>query len=168
MTSLLPIFVAKSSEDSMIKLIFGAIVVAFWLGSALISAINKRVQENKRRARYGQMPQGFTRPAPPSARVAAGFSPPPVKAKSARRAKRQAIAPAPQPPVRPTFSTAVAPPISAAPPAPARAASKAAPPAQIARLLHRPESLRAALILNEILSPPLSIRDSVQDGRHVE
>jgi hypothetical protein len=154
MTSLLPIFVAKSSEDSTIKLIFGAIVVAFWLGSALISAINKRVQENKRRARYGQMPQGFNRPAPQSARTAAGFSPPPVKAKSARRAKRQAIA--------------VAPPISAAPPAPARAASKAAPPAQIARLLHRPESLRAALILNEILSPPLSIRDSVQDGRHVE
>ncbi|MDB5876147.1 MAG: hypothetical protein JWQ07_5589, partial [Ramlibacter sp.] len=56
MISLLLIFAAKSSEDSTIKLIFGAIVVAFWLGSALISAINKRVQENKRRARYGQMP----------------------------------------------------------------------------------------------------------------
>jgi hypothetical protein len=162
-------FIAKSSDDSMIKLIFGGIVLAFWLGGALISALNKRIEENKRRARYGQMPAGYTVPPPVPAARSAGFAPPPAKAKRAKPAKRASqrlAAVAPQPPPRPTFSTAAAP-AQPAPAAPPRQPSSA-PPSQIARLLRRPESLRAAFILNEVLSPPLSVRDSIKDGRRVQ
>ena len=170
MTPVLPIFIARSSDDAMIKLIFGGIVLVFWLGGALISALNKRIEENKRRARYGQMPVSYTVPPPVPAARAAGFGTPPAKAKPAKRAKqattRQAVAAPPQPPPRPTFKTA-APPVQAVPPASARPASSV-PPNQIARLLRRPESFRAALILNEVLSPPLSVRDSIKDGRRVE
>src|SRR5258706_307941 len=119
MFQLLPTFIAKSSEDSMIKLIFGGIVLVFWLGGALISALNKRIEENKRRARYGQMPGTYTVPPPVPAARAAGFATPPAKAKRAKPAKRASqrpVAVAPQPAARPTFSTAAVP----AQPAPAR------------------------------------------------
>jgi hypothetical protein len=168
MTPLLTIFVAKSSEDSMIKLIFGAIVLAFWVGGAIISAINKRVQEGKRRAQYGQMPATFMRPVPPPVPNRAGFSAPAKATPAKKSPKRKAVPAAPQPPARPTFSTKAA---TSAPSAPSAArtapAAKAAPSA-IAQLLHRPETLRAALILNEVLSPPLSLRNGVQTGRPVE
>jgi hypothetical protein len=175
MISLPANFLARSSDDSMIKLIFGAIVMIFWIGGALISAINKRIEENKRRARYGQMPAGYTVPPaqPPAATArAAGFPTPPAKAKSAKRGKpapkrQQMPAARPQPQARPTFTTLAAP-VQSAPVAPVRQQQASAPPSQIGRLLRRPESLRAALILNEILSPPLSVRDSVKDGRRVE
>src|SRR3954453_18073694 len=102
MILLLPSFLARSSEDSMIKLIFGAIVVAFWIGGAVISAINKRVQENKRRMQYGQMPPTFMRPVPPPVPNAAGFS---GKAKPAKKAaKRKAVPIATQPPARPALT----------------------------------------------------------------
>jgi hypothetical protein len=167
MTSLLAIFIAKSSEDSMIKLIFGAIVAIFWIGGAIISAINKRVQENKRRAQYGQMPPTFMRPIPPPVRNPAGFAHAPAKGKAVKKAaKRKPVPAAPQPQARPALTMAAAQPAPAA--QPARPATAQAAPSAIARLLRRPETLRAALILNEILSPPLSLRDGVQSGRRVE
>jgi len=98
MIPLLPSFLARSDEDSMIKLIFGAIVVIFWVGGAIVSAINKRVQENKRRAQYGQMPPTFMRPIPPPVANPAGFANAPAKAKAAKKpAKRKAVAAVPQP-----------------------------------------------------------------------
>src|SRR3954447_2149610 len=101
MTPLLPIL-ARSDEDSMIKMIFGAIVVIFWIGGAIVSAVNKRVQENKRRMQYGQMPPTFMRPVPPPVRNPAGFS---GKAKPAKKAaKRKPVAAAPQPPARPALT----------------------------------------------------------------
>ena len=164
MTLLLPIL-ARSDEDSMIKMIFGAIVVIFWIGGAIVSAINKRVQESKRSARYGQMQPTFIRPVPPPVPNAAGFS---GKAKPAKKAgKRKAVAATPQPLARPALSApAAARPAPAA--QPARPAAAKAAPSAIAQLLRRPETLRAALILNEVLSPPLSLRNGVQSGRPVE
>jgi hypothetical protein len=163
MTALLPIL-AKSSEDSMIKLIFGAIVLIFWVGGAIVSAINKRVQESKRSARYGQTPATFMRPVPPPVPNPAGFT---GKAKPAKRAaKRKAVAAVPLPPARPALTTTMS---QSAPAAqPARPAAAQAAPSAIAHLLRRPETLRAALILNEVLSPPLSLRNGVQSGRRVE
>jgi hypothetical protein len=163
MIALLPSFLARSDEDSMIKLIFGAIVLAFWVGGAIISAINKRVQEGKRRAQFGQMPPTFMRPIPPSVPNPAGFS---GKAKPPKKvAKRKPVA-APQPPARPALTAPAARPAPAA--QPARPATPQAAPRAIAQLLRRPETLRAALILNEVLSPPLSLRNGGQSGRHVE
>src|SRR3954467_2683053 len=105
MILLLPSFLARSTEDSMIKLIFGAIVVAFWIGGAVISAINKRVQENKRRMQYGQMPPTFMRPVPPPVANPAGFANAPVRPKATKKAaKRKAVPAAPQPPARPALS----------------------------------------------------------------
>jgi len=165
MSPILPIL-ARNSEDSMIKLIFGAIVVAFWIGGAIISAINKRVQDSKRRASYGQMPPTFQRPIPPPVPNRAGFAGGKAAKKAAKR-KAVAAAAAPQPQARVAQAAPLAQP---APPASAARPAQAAqhPPCTIARLLRRPETLRAALILNEVLSPPLSLRNSVQSGRSVE
>jgi hypothetical protein len=168
MIPLFPLLLARSDEDSMIKLIFGAIVAIFWVGGAIISAINKRVQENKRRAQYGQMPPTFMRPIPPPVPNPAGFSNAPAKAKAAKKAaKRKPVPAVPQPQARPALSVAAAASAPAAPSARPAATAQAAPSA-IARLLRRPETLRAALILNEVLSPPLSLRHGVQSGRRVE
>lgn len=164
MSPIFPILAARGSEDSMIKLIFGAIVVAFWIGGAIISAINKRIEENKRRARYGQMPPNFMRPVPPPVPNPAGFS---GKAKAPKKAAKRKPAPvAPQPLARPALTAPAAPrPAPAA--QPTRPAAAQAAPSAIAQLLRRPETLRAALILNEVLSPPLSLRSGVQSGRSI-
>jgi hypothetical protein len=163
---LVPQILARSGEDSFIKMIFGVIVLIIWLGGALMSALQKRAQEAKRRARYNQMPAGYTRPAPPPVATAAGFpAPPPAKAKSKRTAKRQADAQPPPPSPKPRLA---GPTLATTPPAPAPARNApAAQPSQIARLLRRPESLRAALILNEVLSPPVALRDRPESGQHV-
>jgi hypothetical protein len=164
----LPHILARSGEDSFIKILFGIIVLVIWLGGALMSALQKRAEEAKRRARYNQMPTGYTRPVPPVPANPAGFpTPPPPKAKSKRAAKRQNLGkPLPSAPapaiVRPTLATA--------PPTPATTRATPAPtaqPSQIARLLRRPDSLRAALILNEVLSPPVALRDRIDSGQSV-
>jgi len=110
------------------------------------------------------MPTGYTRPVPPPVQTAAGFPPPPpAKGKSKRAAKRQTIS-KPLPSV-PVVRQAAAP---AAPPTPAATRTAAvAQPSQIARLLRRPDSLRAALILNEVLSPPVALREHSESGQHV-
>ena len=161
---LLPQILARSGEDSFIKVIFGIIVLVIWLGGALMSALQKRAEEAKRRARYNQMPTGYTRPVPPPVQNPAGFPAPPVaKSKSKRAAKRQTISkPVPSVPVVRQAAAPAAPPTAA----PVRSAP-VAQPSQIARLLRRPESLRAALILNEVLSPPVALRDRAESGQHV-
>jgi hypothetical protein len=158
---------ARSDDESIIKFIFGAIVLVFWLGGVLLSAIKKRVDEAKRRASYGQMPSGFT-PPPTVPMPSAGFPPalPKGKVKPAKRAaKRQAPPPPPKPAPAQVASRLAAPP--PAPPPQSRAAPATVPPSQIAHLLRRRETLRAALILNEVLSKPLSLRDGNAAGRHV-
>jgi hypothetical protein len=153
---LLPQILARSGEDSFIKVIFGVIVLVIWLGGALMSALQKRAEEAKRRARYNKMPTGVTRPVPPPV-------PPPAKSKPKRGVKRQTVSnPPPSAPIIRQPAVATAP----RAPAPTRAAP-AAEPSQIARLLRRPDSLRAALILNEVLSPPVALRDHSVSGHHV-
>jgi hypothetical protein len=165
MTHVLPIL-AKSDEDSLIKLVFGVIVMIFWIGGALISAIKKRADEAKRRARTGRMAPTFTRPiAQPTSNAGFPTAQRAPKIKANKRAVKRQPVPPPRVTIAPALSRAVV-----AQPAPAVAKPPArapAPPAQIAQLLRRPESLRAALILNEVLSPPLSLRDGSMDGRSV-
>jgi hypothetical protein len=160
----LPPILARSGEDQWIKLVFGAVVFFFWLIGAIVSAINKKTQENKRRDSLGQLPQNLG---------AARFpipARPPVKTRTASRP----AAPARQPvPPRQSYAAPAAPAIEAMPVINLSRASAAtqvtqkkttaapvAPANQIGRLLRRSDSLRAAFILNEVMSPPLSLRDA--------
>jgi hypothetical protein len=161
------ILAARSHDENWIKILFGVMAFLIWVGGAIVSAIKKKAEENRRVQRYGQMPSGVT-PAPP-------MLPPPVpqrtpqtagRAKSGRTMAKRVQAAAP--PARTmaaaaaTFNRTAA--ISAAPPATVAAQPRAASPSpapanQIGRLLRRADSLRAALILNEVFSPPLSLRE---------
>jgi hypothetical protein len=104
------------------------------------------------------MPAGYTRPS--KAAPARLPAPQRGKAKPKQRApQRQTYTPRAAAPS--TVSRITAAPAAPSPSRPARAATPA-PPNQIANLLRRPESLRAALILNEVLSPPVSLRGEAQ------
>jgi hypothetical protein len=166
MTSIsISILAARSSDDHWFKLLFGAIMVVLWVGGAILSAIKKRMEENKGRQQYGRMAGPVAMPAPPPVpRV------PPRKIAKPQVHRQRVVAP----PLPPQARVAVAaPPVriaaATASAEPRRAAGGAgvAPPNQIARLLRRPDSLRAALILNEVLGPPLSIRDGREAGAKV-
>jgi hypothetical protein len=63
-------------------------------------------------------------------------------------------------PVRPSLLAAPAQPVSAAPQVSATRASQQVSPAmrQVAAMLRSKDQIRAAILLNEILSPPLSRR----------
>lgn len=158
----MPTFILStpSSDDAFIKVVVGIIIMVFWLGGALMSALKKRADDAKRRARYNQTPAGFKRPARAAATATAGVP-------TAQRAKSRANQRAPKRQAYVPLATA-APSVSriTAAPAPSRPARTAAvaPPSQIAHLLRRPESLRAALILNEVLSPPVSLRGEADSG----
>lgn len=161
----MPTFILStpSSDDAFIKVVVGIIIMVFWLGGALMSALKKRADDAKRRARYNQTPAGFKRPARAPATAPAGV-PTAQRAKSRanqRAPKRQAYVPLAT--AAPSVSRITAAPTAPAPSRPARTAA-VAPPSQIAHLLRRPESLRAALILNEVLSPPVSLRGEADSG----
>jgi hypothetical protein len=164
------ILAARSHDEDWIKILFGVMAFLIWVGGAIVSAIKKRAEENRRVQRYGQMPAGVTPTAAPP------MLPPPVpqrmpqtagRAKSGRTMAKRVQAP---PAARVTAGVVAATLNRAAMAAPATVLAAAAPvqraaplspaPAnQIGRLLRRADSLRAALILNEVLSPPLSLRE---------
>jgi hypothetical protein len=157
MNSILHIL-ARSDTDSAVKLIFGVIVVVFWLIGALVSAVNKRAEENRRRAAAGQIQRGFPmlpQQAAPDVRLSQMTAPARVAQQrpAARRAAPAAGAIAAMPSANLSKATA------ATQVTRSQGAAKVVPPSQIGKLLKRPETLRAAFILNEVLSPPLSMRE---------
>src|SRR5258706_15745140 len=113
--SFVPAILARSDDESIVKFIFGAIVLVFWLGGALFSAIKKRAEDAKRRARYGQMPPAF--PPPPTVPMPSAGSPPARqkgKVKPPKRAAKRQAAPPPKPAPAPQVASRLA----APPPAP--------------------------------------------------
>lgn len=167
----LDLILARSSDDDWIKVVFGVIVAIIWGLGALVSAVNKKAQDAKRRQQYGRLPVDVAKPTSPRA-MGAGY-PKHQTAKAPKpRAKRRPVVVA-QPPVPAVHVYQAPPPISETAPPIAQsardaAAAAAAPPAnRIARLVRRPDSLRAALILNEILAPPPGLRPNPNTGRDV-
>lgn len=155
MFTLLPIL--ARGEDDAIKIVIGVVVAIVWGIISLVSAINKKAQEQRRRQQYNQLPPQY--PAQPDL-VFAPPAPPPIPRQKGKRRKQRAAAPdVPQEELVEVAPMAVSAPIES-PAARARAAQDAAPEAsRVARLLKRPDTLRAAFILNEVLSPPVSMRD---------
>ena len=165
MNSILHIL-ARTETDSMIKLIFGVVVVAFWLIGALISAINKKTEEARRRGMLGPTPRGFTvlPQTPPEVRLSRMVVPP-VPAQAAKRAVKRPSYAAPAIAAMPSSNLSTASVATAV--TKSQGAAKVVPPSQIGKLLKRPETLRAAFILNEVLSPPLSQREGSGGRGHV-
>jgi hypothetical protein len=160
MFTLLPIL-ARSDESDLTKIIVGIVFVALWGLGALISAWNKKVEEERKRRQMGRLPKGLSRTpyTPPPQPVLYPPAPPPPRTKQKRR-RQPAFVPPPTPEAQPVAVQAATPqPAPAA--GPSRSQSTAATePSRIAQLVHRKDSLRAALILQEVLSPPLGLRDS--------
>ncbi len=158
---LLPDILARSDDTDAFKIIFGVIVAIIWGIASLVAALNKKAAEAKRRQQFGQLPSGLPQGqyprVPVPARVFQPGPPQPVQKKS----KKKAAVPPPitfhaaTPENRPVDEGARSP--SAAPLRTA-AATATAKPSRIGRLIRRPDSLRAAFILSQVLEPPKSIR----------
>jgi hypothetical protein len=169
------LILARSSDDDWIKVVFGIIVAVIWGLGALVSAVNKKAEEAKRRQRYARLPQDATAPTSPRA-LGAGFpSQQPQTARTKQQKKqrqpkrRPVVVPTPPVPAVPVYAApAVAAPAATTQPARNAIAAAAAPPAsRIARLVRRSDSLRAAIILNEILAPPPGLWESGSHRRNV-
>jgi hypothetical protein len=160
----LPNILARSGEDDLMKIIFGIGAVIVWGIVQMIAAVAKKAEDAKRRRQYGRLPEDV------AVRNRAGIpTPPPVpsqqrpkqpKSKGKRR-------PVPALPVAATASSATyasATPQHAAvvegPKGRAKQAGDAAPANRVGRLVRQPGTLRAAFILNEVLSKPLALRDT--------
>ena len=143
---------AKSDDENFIKLIVGVIVAIFWVIGGIASAVKKKSDEAQKRARTRQGAATSLPPATPATQQ--------PKSRQQKRARLQFVAPPPPPPVS-QLAPAASVGRTTQPTAPAAKAKSSGPvpPDQIARLLKRPETLRAAMILNEVLSPPLALRD---------
>jgi hypothetical protein len=155
---------ARSGEDELMKIVFGVAAVIIWGLFQLIGAIAKKAEDAKRRQRYGRLPEDVAR------RGGTPLSVPPVppvpgqrKQNRVKGNKRRAPLVAPPPPVVQQQVQAIASGVreaAAASRPQVRRAAVGAPAGQIARLLRRPESLRAAVIMNEVMSKPLALRET--------
>ena len=160
MPDLSPIL-ARTRDDEIMKIIFGVGAVIVWGIFQAIAAIAKKAEDAKRRQKYGRLPEDV------ATRTPSFPVPPPVPGKRAKQPKSKS-----QPKRRPTSapqpaaivrSPAPTPAYTApAEPVPTRAkpANIAASANRIGRLLRQPASLRAAFILNEVLSQPVALRDA--------
>jgi hypothetical protein len=155
---------ARSGEDELMKIVFGVAAVVIWGLFQLIGAIAKKAEDAKRRQQYGRLPEDVARGGGTPLPVPA---PPPVpwgqkqtKGRGNKKASKRAplVAPAPPPAVQPVPAIASGVREAAASRPQARAAG--APAGQIARLLRRPESLRAAVVLSEVMSKPVALRET--------
>jgi hypothetical protein len=142
------------------------IVVAFWVIGAIASAINKRAEAAKRKRKSVQFPEGGAFRTPPPVPQTVAYPTQPArnagKKFGGKRRRTQAApppvaqaSPAPSAGLRERYGDA---PTDEAPPG-RKAKPAVAPAGQIGRLLRRKDSLRAAFILNEVMSPPLAMRD---------
>jgi hypothetical protein len=136
----------------MIKLIVGVIVAIFWAIGGIASAVKKKSDEAQKRTR-ARLPSGAAAPVP---------APASYPAPKRVRSQQKKLAPVQQtfaaPPPAPPRPPVTAQPAQTAPAAKVNA-SAPVPPDQIARLLRRPETLRAAMILNEVMAPPKALRE---------
>jgi hypothetical protein len=143
------------------KIVFGVAAVIIWGLFQLIGAIAKKAEDAKRRQRYGRLPEDVARRGGTPLPV-----PPPVpgqrKQNKVKGNRRRAPLVAPPPPVVQQQVQAIASGVreAAASRPQVRRAAAGAPAGQIARLLRRPESLRAAVIMNEVMSKPLALRET--------
>ena len=66
----LDLILARSADDDWIKVVFGVIVAIIWGLGALVSAVNNKAQDAKRRQQYGRLPVDVAKPTSPRARGA--------------------------------------------------------------------------------------------------
>jgi hypothetical protein len=165
---------ARSADDEFMKIVFGVGAVIVWGLFQLIGAIAKKAEDAKRRTRYGRLPEDVARrggvpplPVPPV---------PGQRKQSKAKAGRKAVAAAPTRArrVAPTATAFASAAQAHATAVGARQAAEtasrpqevrrpgAAPAGQIARLLRRPESLRAAVIMNEVMGKPVGLREGAR------
>ena len=166
------LILARDSDNDVIKIVVGVVFLAIWGLGALISSLNKKAEEERRRRQLGQLPQSIRQapygqqpypaqypaqypPQTPYGGYAAPQPPPPPPQETQRKRRRKSAAAPPVPTSGPPEMPAPAVAVKAEAAAPGPAIPEIA---RIARLVHRPDSLRAALILNEVLSPPVSLR----------
>lgn len=148
---------ARSSDNDAVKVIFGIIVAVFWLIGALASALNKKAKENQRRQASGQLPGnlGAARFPIPAVPVMSQAPAPPTRKK--RKVPKLPPTPAQAAPqVQQAQIDAEAP---TSRQQQQRSQANLTPANTIGRLPQRPEWLRAAFIMNEVLGPPLSLRE---------
>jgi hypothetical protein len=156
------LILSKSDDGDLIKIVVGVVFAALWGLGALISSWNKKVEEQRKRRQSGTLPRDVRQPTAYQPQYPYP-APPPVPPAPARQRKRRrpAVAPAPPPPPeqapeKPVPVSATASPTRAQAPQQRHELSESG---RIARLLLKKDSLRAALILQEVLSPPVSLRD---------
>ena len=159
---------ARTRDDEIMKIVFGVGAVIVWGIFQAIAAIAKKAEDAKRRQKYGRLPEDVAnrRPSFPV--------PPPVptqqrsqaKAKSKARGNKRPIPiparpTAPHSPV-PQSATPQYAAVVEGPKGRAKQAGDIAPANRVGRLVRQPATLRAALVLNEVLSKPVALREPSQ------
>lgn len=161
----LPLILADDDADTALKILFGVVAVMIWIIKVVISSVSANKKQADARRRQIARPRpgyGGATPQQRPARVPPPTVPVfnqrvPQRNRPAQRRQPLAVAvplpaqiieqPSPAPPRRPAQ-------------APARVAARpSADASRVARLLRRPDSLRAALILGEVLAPPVALRN---------
>ena len=157
---------ARSGEDELMKIVFGVAAVVVWGLFQLIGAIAKKAEDAKRRQRYGRLPADVARRGgmPPLPTIPTPPIPGQRKQNKAKSAKKRAPVMAASPPVGQAVREIASgvQEVAASRAQVRRAAASVAPAGQIARLLRRPESLRAAVIMNEVMSKPVALREETR------
>lgn len=164
MLDLSPIL-ARTRDDEIMKIIFGVGAVIVWGIFQAIAAIAKKAEDAKRRQKYGRLPEDVaTRtpsfPVPPPVPTQKRGKQPKPKRRATPAPPVTVRQPAAVPPTAPAYAA-----VAQTAPARAKPASTAAPANRVGRLLRQPASLRAAFILNEVLSQPIALRDAPHDRR---
>jgi hypothetical protein len=165
-----PLHILATDDDTgtAFKILFGVIVVMFWIIKAVMSAVSqnkkptptRRGQPPRQPLSYGgnmALQQQQRRQQQRPARI-----PPRNVPQVNPRAQQQRPYPPrlvqPQSVPAPLRAQVIDPASTGSRPAPKTTRPSTADAARVARLLRRPDSLRAALILNEVLGPPVSLR----------
>ena len=167
MPDLSPIL-ARTRDDEIMKIIFGVGAVIVWGIFQAIAAIAKKAEDAKRRQKYGRLPEdvatrrpNFPVPPPVPTRQRSQAS----KAKGKGRGTKRPI-PVPARPTAPhsPIPQSATPQYAAVVEGPkgrAKEAGDVAPANRVGRLLRQPGTLRAAFVLNEVLSKPVALRDEL-------
>jgi hypothetical protein len=155
-----------------LKIVFGVGAVIVWGLFQLISAAAKKAEEAKRRQQYGRLPAdvvtarggyGGAGPMPPpvpvgqwpQAHANQGKAKGKGRGKAVKRGAGAVGRPMPAPPQVAVAHAAVV----EGPKGRAKQAGDVAPANRVGRLLRQPGSMRAAFILNEVLSKPVALRE---------
>jgi hypothetical protein len=145
-------------DEGLGKVIFIIATIVIWGIGAIAAAVKKAADEKKKRERMIRQQGGYYRPAPPPPQVY-NIPPPPPPATKSKKKRRQPVAPPVQAQLVDEGESVVHVQLAKQ----AVEQPKAAPLAEaqrVARLIHRPDSLRAAFILSEVLAKPVSQRET--------